>query len=203
MLELNLSIIESWKSCDGDNTNLINYDLNQGSKILELGGYNGTWVRKMISRYDPFVFVIEPIPAFFQNIKNEFSENPKFKILNVGVSCESRDGVMYLDNDSTTEHVSNDSPINVRFETMSNILEKFGIEDVDLLQINIEGSEYDLLEDLIKTGTINKFKNIQVQFHMGMDNYDVRRDLIHANLKENGFAKKFDYPFIWEGWSKM
>jgi FkbM family methyltransferase len=203
MLGLNLSIIESWKSCDGDNTNLINYDLNQDSKILELGGYNGTWIRKMISKYDPFVFVIEPIPSFFQNIRNEFSSNPKFKILNVGVSDESRDGIMYLDNDSTSEHVSNSNPINVRFETMSRILEKFEIEDVDLLQINIEGEEYDLLEDLIKTGVINKFKNIQVQFHMGMDNYISRRDTIQSNLTANGFIKNFDFPFIWEGWSKL
>jgi FkbM family methyltransferase len=202
MLSLNIPLLEEWKSCDGDNTKLINYNLNSESKVLEIGGYNGTWIRKIISKYDPHVFVIEPVPHFFDQIKSEFSINPKFKISNVGVSEKNGHGKIYLDNDSTSAHVTNGNPVDVKFETMEKILDDFGLDQVDLIQINIEGEEYSLLERLIKNGTINRFKNIQVQFHMGMDNYMTRRKNIQLGLIENSFHNNFDFPFIWEGWSK-
>lgn len=202
MLSLNTSILEEWKSCNGDNTKLIDYDLNSESKILELGGYDGTWIRKIISKYDPHVFVIEPVPHFFNRVESEFSINPKFKISNVGVSEKNGEGKIYLNGDSTSIHVDNGNSIDIKLQTMEKILEEFGIEYVDLVQINIEGEEYPLLERLIKNGTINRFKNIQVQFHIGMENYESRRKDIQSGLLENGFINNFDFPFIWEGWGK-
>jgi asparagine synthetase B (glutamine-hydrolysing) len=85
------------------------------------------------------------------------------------------------------------------FET---ILNNFELEFVDLIQINIEGDEYDLLEHMIKTGSINKFKNIQIQFHLGIKNDFERRNKIKEGLQINGFINKFDYQFVWESWAK-
>ncbi len=53
---------------------------------------------------------------------------------------------------------------------------------------------------MLETGVIKKFKNIQVQFHMGIDGDIERRDKIHEGLKNNGFKIKFNYPFVWESW---
>ena len=38
-------------------------------------------------------------------------------------------------------------------------------EPIDLLNINIEGSEFAVLERLIETGKLDLIKEIQVQFH--------------------------------------
>jgi hypothetical protein len=86
---------------------------------------------------------------------------------------------------------------------METILNKWNLNVVDLIQINIEGDEYPLLEDMLKTGLINKFKNIQIQYHLGIDGDRERRDKIREGLEENGFKEKFNYQFVWESWYKL
>jgi hypothetical protein len=55
---------------------------------------------------------------------------------------------------------------------------------------------------MLKDKSINKFKNLQVQFHLGIENDIERREKIKKGLVENGFKNKFDYPFVWESWTK-
>jgi hypothetical protein len=38
-------------------------------------------------------------------------------------------------------------------------------EDVEILKINIEGMEWDVMEDLIRADILNRFKNIWIQDH--------------------------------------
>ena len=46
------------------------------------------------------------------------------------------------------------------FNTLDEILNTWNIDGADLLQINIEGDEYSLLDSMIASGSIHKFKNI-------------------------------------------
>ena len=55
---------------------------------------------------------------------------------------------------------------------------------------------------MIESNTIDKFKNIQIQFHLGIDNDIERRNIIQKNLVSKGFKNKFDYPCVWESWEK-
>jgi hypothetical protein len=73
----------------------------------------------------------------------------------------------------------------------------------DLLQMNIEGDEYPMLESMLKDGSIDKFKNIQVQFHLGIENDINRHYEICQALEDRGFKSKFSYPFVWESWTKL
>ena len=76
-----------------------------------------------------------------------------------------------------------------------------GKEHIDLLQINIEGEEYDLLEQMLEDGLILKFQNIQIQYHGGVKNYVERRLKIQERMSE-WFTKMYDYPFVFEGWKR-
>ena len=76
------------------------------------------------------------------------------------------------------------------------------MSSVDLIQINIEGDEYPLLEYMITNNLLKHFNNIQVQFHLGIEGAEERRDLIRKSFIDNGFKVKFDYPFVWESWTK-
>jgi FkbM family methyltransferase len=199
MLGLNTAGLDEFYSSNGLNK-LSDYNLTEESKILELGGYDGTWIGKMIGKYNPRVYVIEPIKEFHDEIKSKFSQNNKFNILNVGVSDFSHEGFIYLNGDSTSTYEENAKKRTASFKTMEEILAMFGLDSVDVLQINIEGEEYKLMENMLTTGVIKKFKNIQIQFHTGISDYEVRRNKIQDGLKENGFVSSFEYPFIWEGW---
>ncbi len=202
-LYLNQIEIANWFRDNGDNTHNLNYDLNENSIIMDLGGYTGVWAQQMINKYNPFVYIIEPVPQFYFGMVDKFKTNDKVKIANVGVGTENKDDFIIMSNDGTSSNLVNGEKINVKFNTIETILNNFEINEVDLIQINIEGDEYPLLEYMLKKGSINKFKNIQVQFHNGIRNDVIRRENIHNGLIANGFKNKFNYPFVWESWEKI
>jgi FkbM family methyltransferase len=201
-MKLNSVSLSKWFADNGDYTHNITYDLNEDSKIMDLGGYNGVWAQQIIDKYNPYVYIIEPVSSFYDNMVSKFLNNNKVELLNVGVGIENKDGMIYMNGDGTSSNLTNGKSIKVEFNTMESILEKFKLDKVDLLQINIEGDEYPILEKMLESETINRFKNIQIQFHLGVDNEIQRRDKIREGLVKNNFKIKFDYPFVWESWSK-
>lgn len=201
-LKLNIEEVNKWFADRGDYTHNITYNLNEDSIIMDLGGYTGIWAQQMIEKYNPYLYILEPVPNFYNGMVSKFLNNSKVKLLNVGISNEDKDGVIFMNGDATSSNLINGESINVKFNTIETILKKFKLESVDLIQINIEGDEYLLLENMLKTGSINKFKNIQIQFHLGIENDIERRRNIQKGLSENSFKIKFEYPFVWESWGK-
>lgn len=192
--------VAKWFRDNGDGTHIINYNLNEDSIIMDLGGYTGVWAKQMIDKYNPNVYILEPVPQFYDGMVNRFKDNKKVRLMNVGVGIENKDGLIFMDNDSTSSNLTTNNSIKVTFSTIDSILGKWGINEVDLLQINIEGDEYPLLEYMIEKGLLIKFKNIQVQFHSISESNINRRAKIREALIANGFKNKFDYPFVWESW---
>jgi len=201
-LTLNNIEIQRWFRDMGDNTHILNYDLNENSNVIDLGGYTGVWAELMIKKYNSNIYILEPVSSFYHGMVSKFSSNNKVHLLNVGIGSENKDGIIYLSDDGTSSNLSNGETINVKFNTFETILENWGLLEVDLLQMNIEGDEYPVLEHMIETGYINKVKNIQIQFHLGVDEAVERRNKIHEKLIANGFKIKFNYPFVWESWTK-
>lgn len=201
-LTLNTQEIGRWFRDSGDYTHNLNYDLNEDSVVMDLGGYTGVWAQQMIEKYNPNTYIIEPIEEFYSGMVDKFKGNDKVRLMKVGISVENKTDKLFMGGDGTSSNIKDGKSVNVEFNTIDTVLEKWGLNSVDLIQINIEGDEYPLLEDMLKTGLINKFKNIQIQFHLGIDNDIKRRDIIRDGLKNNGFKIKFDYPFVWESWTK-
>jgi FkbM family methyltransferase len=200
---INNSEIFKWIRDRGDYTHNINYDLTENSIVMDLGGYTGVWAQQIIDKYNPNVYIIEPVPTFYEGMVNKFSNNNKVHLMNVGVGAENKKGFIFMSGDATSSNLTNGESISVNFITIDEVLKEWKLNEIDLLQINIEGDEYPLLENMLSTGSINKFKNIQIQFHLGIVKNDIdRRDKIRQGLIKNNFKLKFDYPFIWESWYK-
>lgn len=68
------------------------------------------------------------------------------------------------------------------------------------MKINIEGSEYELLDSLIKTGNIKRIRNLQIQFHSWIDDSSLKRENIRIKLC-NTHYETYCFPFIWENWT--
>jgi len=77
------------------------------------------------------------------------------------------------------------------------LLENF--ETIDFVKMNIEGSEYELLEEIIESGNILKITHLQIQFHNFVENATERRKNIRNKLKKT-HVNIFNFPFIWERW---
>jgi FkbM family methyltransferase len=201
-LKLDHQEINEWFANRGDDTHILDHGLDENSIVMDLGGFVGVWGEKIIKNFNSNLYIIEPLPQFYQVMKSKFQNNPKVNLLCLGVAQENKDGVIYLSGDGSSSNLTNGNPINVKFKKIEDILQDFNLDYVDLLQINIEGDEYPLLENMIETGTINKFRTIQVQFHLGIPNDVERRKNIQQGLITNGYTQKYNYNFVWEAWTK-
>lgn len=197
--------IGQWFRDRGDQTHILNYPLNENSIVMDLGGFTGTWISGVLDRFNCNAYVIEPIKDFYSVMCDKFKNNDKVRLKMVGVADENKKSEIYLHGDESTTHTkSGGEKIEVVFETMDKILSDWNLTEVDLLQINIEGEEYPLLEYMLEHDLVKHFKNIQIQFHyIGLD-YDVisRRKKIQEGLKEKGFTQTYNYEFVWESWKR-
>lgn len=199
MLLQNQKELHKWKTDNGDNIYNLQYPLNSDSIVIDLGGYKGVWAKQIIDLYNPNVYIIEPVYDFYKYMVYKFSNNNKVNLLNVGVSTENKNDIIYVNSDASSFNYCGE-PLNVELLTLENILKTWNLKYVDLIQINIEGDEYSLLEKIINENIINCFKYIQIQFHTGIENHIERRENICKNLINKGFASRFSYPFVWEAW---
>lgn len=191
--------MKSWEEDKGDDTLGIDYPLTSDSIVFEIGGYVGVWASKIISRYDPHLYMFEPISEYYSNLLKKFSSNPKVHVNGFGVSTQNTMVDIYKNNDGSSLHVKTGDIEQVKLRDVEDILFEVGHERIDLIQINIEGEEYSLLEHMIDRGLIIKFRFIQVQFHVIGEDYEKRRLNIQSKLSLT-HQLRYNYPFIWESW---
>ena len=139
----------------------------------------------------------------YKNIQN-------IKILNFGISTENKK--LYvpnekLNNDATDLlNIDNENKTGEKIEliTLEKLMEDNKLTKIDLIQINIEGFEYDILENWIDSGLINKIRTLQIQFHPfeGINDPAGRRKKIQDNLENLGYKIKYKYDWVWECWEK-
>jgi FkbM family methyltransferase len=201
-LSLHPTEIHRWFSDDGDNTHILNYDLNENSKVMDLGAFVGIWAEKVINKYNPYIYLIEPIPQFYDQLVSKFNKNSKVSLMRSAVGENNKSGFIYLNGDASSSNSTNETSTRVEYNTINNIFKYFSIDKLDLLQINIEGDEYELLENMFKTNVIHNIKNIQIQFHMGVENDIKKRQFIQQEFIKNNFQLKYNYDFVWESWTK-
>lgn len=196
---------ERWRADKGDEILVLDYPLNENSQVIELGGYQGLWTKRVSQKFNCNVLVIEPIKQFYDTMLNEFDyylKNNRHKILteNSGISTEQKEIILSVDGDATSAYLQSSNPTKVSCYTLEHYLNKHKIDKVDLMQINVEGEEYPLLEEWVKSGILTRVNYFQVQYHRMGENYEDRRNKIQDSLREIGFQIRWEYPFVWESW---
>ena len=185
---------------NGDETHRLNYDeLTHDSTVVDVGGYLGEWSQKIRDKYNPNIYVLEPIPSYYEGLVDKFKSEEKIKIFNFGLSSSSGTVNINLDNASSSLYKPGVGNQQVEISTLDSFMESNGIDEIDLIKINIEGSEFDLLEDIIKKGLQTKIKNFQIQFHVFIENCEARRNFIRKELSKTHDCT-YNYDYIWEGW---
>lgn len=184
----------------GDAAFLETHDLDQKSIVVDVGGFTGVWAKKIIQKYDPKFFILEPVKSFQNALDTKFSNNPKVKILKHGLGTPGNFQIS-LSGDASSIF---DSADEVATETISissfdDFILKNSIESIDLLQINIEGAEYDLLDQILARSFLTNIKKIQVQFHLNVGNAVEKRDSIRTRLSST-HHNTLNFPFVWETW---
>lgn len=164
------------------------YDLKLGETVVDLGAYQGEWSKKMVDRYGVRAICVEPTEAIhgfqFGAVINKAAGTHPGKI-RVG-------GAYYYT--SAFEEGNRD----VECIDISVLLA--GLEEVAVLKVNIEGSEYEILNHIIDLDQHKKIKNIQVQFHCieGVP-YELWYEEVAKKLSAT-HELTWRYPFVWENW---
>ena len=68
-----------------------------------------------------------------------------------------------------------------------------------MININIEGSEYEVLEDMLDNNTHLLVKSFQIQFHKNVSNYKTKREKIQHELSKT-HKQAWNYNYVWERW---
>jgi len=200
-IEQDLTPQYMWEIDEGDKTHILNYDLDDSSIVLELGGYIGEWSDKLLSKVNPKLIIVEPVGEFFNELWVKYKDLPNVFLLNSAIGIDNRETNIHINGSASSINNISDNITTVRTITIEDIINYHNIDKyIDLVQINIECYEYNLLKKWISNGMIKKIKNIQIQFHTFCENYISDYNEIYNGLIESGFEIKYKYDFVWEGW---
>ena len=192
---------DEWISNNYDLTKLLNHNLTTDSVVMDLGGFHGKWSHRMLERYGCRLFVFEPVNEYYSSLLNIFS-GTNVQVHNYGISDSNKYDKIYMSNDSSSLYQENDSQksIDIELRDIVCIIDDMGVYSIDLVNMNIEGSEYDVLDRLLDSGYIQRVKKIQVQFHtnLGRESYFRRLEIQKRLAKTHTML--YNYDFCWEAW---
>jgi FkbM family methyltransferase len=194
----------AWHNINGDQNLRIDYELNENSVVFDVGGYLGDWASPIFESYHCYIHIFEPINEYVEGLRRKFAGNSNKifvhpfglsnnnEIVNIGINRAS----------SSTFILIGEKTPKVTFVKAIDFINENKIDKIDLMKINIEGSEYDLLEHLIESGFVRNIKDIQVQFHDFVPNAEERMEIIQGKLKETHYLT-YQFEFVWENWRRQ
>lgn len=191
--------VKPWVTINGDKTLRLDYDLNASSLVFDLGGYEGQWSSDIFSKYQCNILVFEPFRPFALNIRNRFYKNEKIRVFDFGLGKADEKINLYSNKDASSSFKQEGDVHEIEIKNATNFIRENHITQIDLMKVNIEGGEYDLLEELISSGLIIAVKNIQVQFHDFVPDALYRMKKIHSALLKT-HSLSYQYEFVWENW---
>jgi FkbM family methyltransferase len=195
--------IKRWLRDDGDNTLRLNYPLGRESVVWDLGGYHGDFAAEISHRYECCILVFEPVPKFHAHCVARLGSNPHILCLPFGLSREA--GWFNIsDSEDASSFIRADKDagsVRAELRPAADMFEQLGVEQVDLLKINIEGGEFDVLPALIDAGLMARVRYLQVQFHNFVPDAENKRDEIRRGLAET-HRELWNYAFVWECWER-
>jgi FkbM family methyltransferase len=172
-------------------------NLTDKSQALILGGYKGDSTFTIYNKFNCNVLVYEPIDEYANEIFKQISPKSKIILERLAVSADDEGVVLHVGGESTSKFLQSGQIVNVKSRDISLIVQE--LEKVDLLEMNIEGGEYDVLKRLISAGDINKISTILVQFH----NFELTSELERSKIRNSLTSTHdniFTFDWVWERW---
>lgn len=178
----------------------LDYDeLTSSSVVFDVGGYKGQWTSSIQNKYQCNVYIFEPVKSFYDSIEIKFKDNLKINVFNFGLYDKNAIVPMIIKKDSSSIMNAEISNVNVTIRDVFEVFEELKIDNVGLMKINIEGSEYDLMKRILDTGLNKKIVNFQIQFHSNVHDYVALRNEIRNRLKET-HIETYNREMVWENW---
>lgn len=194
--------IRRWRKDGGDEKFRYTYNLAPDSLVMDVGGFEGEWAKKIFQRYGSRLHIFEPVASFYKMIEKKIEGNDSITVYDFGLGGTDRIEKISVDENASSIYKSDGAHEEITIKDIIRWLDQHQIAEVDLIKINIEGGEFELLEKLIEKNALSFFRNIQVQFHRFAPNADVRMKNIHEQLGKS-HKITYSYRYIWENWERI
>ncbi len=125
----------------------------------------------MIEKFGAKVYAFDPTPKAI-SFMQQYRDNGRIVFAPVGIATSDGTAMFYLPKNTEYVSGSQDSreeleavPIEVAMNSFSTIIKKLGIkEEIDIVKMDIEGSEFDVLPDVLNCSNVD-IRQILVEFH--------------------------------------
>jgi FkbM family methyltransferase len=149
---------------------------NKKKIFLDGGGHNGCSVKKYLNKYNPDeIYSFEPNPVFKKS-------NPY--LIQKAIWIYDGQVKLYLDSKHRLEsssiiknkkHISDKYMIVDCIDFSKWIINKFNTKQHEIdLKLDIEGAEYEVLNKMIKDGSIKLINKLFIEFHYDRINFPIK-----------------------------
>lgn len=173
--------------------------ISSSTAVVSFGlGEDVTFESAMIERFGCRVFGFDPTPRSVRYVAEHVSDA---RFSSFPCALADRDGTitLTLPPESNADQVSasafarytstSSSTIEVPCLTLASIRSRFGIQNIDILKMDIEGAEFAVIEQAVANGWLEKISQILVEFHHflpGLTSAQTRHAI--SSLRESGFS---------------
>jgi FkbM family methyltransferase len=163
---------------------------NDNNVIVDLGANIGLFTTH-VSPYFSKCISVEPTPSHFKILKELTKDIGKIQYVNAAISNVTGEMDFYLsETNSTMNSLSNiyGNSIKVKTYTLKYLLDKYDVEKVDFMKVDIEGSEVIFLSQS-NIETMSKcVERFFIEFHdVNGKSYTEWRNIFKEVFIENGF----------------
>lgn len=169
--------------------------------VFDIGANEGYYILKMKENNPKLrIVAVEPVPSTFKILKLNVKSNKLKDVILVNKALTSKKGKIsfqivpevtvvggldiamqkrpWLDNKRIRK-------ISVESDTLINLCQELKIDHIDILKLDVEGSEYDILKSSSKM--LKNIKKIVIEWHG-----DYQKNACKNFLKKNGFKLVFE-----------
>lgn len=176
------------------------FPLSKDSIVIDVGGYDGLWAKAIDDKYGCKIFVFEPTLEFFNEIVELHKGNPNIKVIHGALSNRDGEAIIHVQSNSSSIHQDNGGrKEEIKLIDVNKWLIENNIENVDLMKLNCEASEYEILMSMVKPENMSHLKvdNFLIQFHKFPVHYESMYEAIHNEFKHTHDVT-FNYLYVWE-----
>jgi FkbM family methyltransferase len=188
----------------------LRYDYNfpASAVVMDIGAHHGEWASLFAPTHPCRIFSYEPIPEFFHQARGRVFPLENVTLKNYGIGAKTELRTFRIKGDMTGPWADAGDTQIVNLVAIAQELRNLSEPEIALAKINIEGSEYDLMEAILDEGLAPRFRNLQIQYH-GIPDLNpqerwkkIRERLAETHTLEYGDPSMTFVDNSFEGWSR-
>ena len=110
--------VQPWFAVKGDETLRLDYELDSKSIVFDVGGYKGEFATEISARYNPTIYVFEPVKDFYNIIKSKFAKNERIKSYNFGLAGKDQELKMSLSENSSSVFLTGENSETIQLKSI-------------------------------------------------------------------------------------